>query len=283
MANSCLWSMRFATAYRAGIQRTNFMQKEAHLAERVGALASALRCEPRPLRRLSSLLTLIRDAANTADQTYALQSTNQISGQIDLVPLQAVEGRLRERMMVIVPPLAKAEQADEPFVAALVVGVEGPSTELVTDRVNRPRNVVRKAYPYQTTPDQAAPAIDHERNNEAEDNPNGEGRVDHPGDRILQEMFGVPFGEPGSSILKHPTYMGVKQSLKRTVRVSRFVGQAMMFPVSGDPLRNLALDSHRSESKEYELDRRMALEATVGGESVEAHGNAEARQQVEAH
>jgi hypothetical protein len=82
--------------------------------------------------------------------------------------------------MRVVPAFAQAEQAAEPVVSRVVVGLIFLASEDVADRVDRPGDVVRHEDPHQAAPDQAEEralprprdeAADERRHAEADDHP----------------------------------------------------------------------------------------------------------------
>ena len=80
---------------------------------------------------------------------------------VDLPAVEAVAGRARKRMVVVVPALAEDEQSDEPVVPRLVPRAVVLAPEHVADRVHRERRVLVEEDPEQATPDHRLDTLRH--------------------------------------------------------------------------------------------------------------------------
>src|SRR5215210_4186903 len=115
---------------------------------------------PRNLPERLRGLALGRDANNLRGEAELLEPRDHPAAWIEprLEPPQPVEGRARERVVVVVPALAERDQGQQPDVAALVLRPELALPPEVADRVDRERHVVE-----QEDPDRAAPEERRER------------------------------------------------------------------------------------------------------------------------
>lgn len=88
-------------------------------------------------------LLLLRRQLHVGRQTHHLQRADHHPCHVKLRPLQAMPRRELERVVVVVPPFAKGQDADPPVVpreVARVVGLRAPD---VADAVDEPRDLLR--------------------------------------------------------------------------------------------------------------------------------------------
>src|SRR5579872_7529815 len=97
-----------------------------------------------------------------------LQQSDDVAGDIDLVPVQAVKGRFGEGVVIVMPSLAQAEKADRPLIAALIGRIERPPSELVTHRVHGPGQMMGDEESDQAAPEKSTPPVDEIRNDETD-------------------------------------------------------------------------------------------------------------------
>src|SRR5690349_8318214 len=83
-----------------------------------------------------------------------LQRPDEVAREVELPPVESVERRTREGVVIVVPALAKRQQADDPLIAAAVRRLEFSLTKRVTDRVDAPGDVMRQEHAHQATPEQ---------------------------------------------------------------------------------------------------------------------------------
>src|SRR5439155_26571253 len=81
-----------------------------------------------------------------------LQPTEDERPEVELMSIDAEDGRARERMVVVVPPLAEGHERDHPIVSTLVARSVGAPPEAVTDRVHAPGRVVKEKYAHEPAP-----------------------------------------------------------------------------------------------------------------------------------
>ncbi len=80
-------------------------------------------------------------------------------------------GHGRERVVIVVPALAKREEAEQPEVTTLVPDVEGTITEQVTNRVDRPWDMVDQHDADKPTPEKPFPTRNEVRNGQSQRHP----------------------------------------------------------------------------------------------------------------
>src|SRR3954447_9036424 len=96
-------------------------------------------------------LALRRDPHDVPDEPEALHRADEPRRRVErrLEPREAMAGRARERVVVVVPGLAEARQREPPHVRRVVLDGEAAPAEEVADRVDRPRNVVEEEDPHE--------------------------------------------------------------------------------------------------------------------------------------
>ena len=89
-------------------------------------------------------------------EAQANEGADDPVADVDLPPAQAVPGRGREGVVVVVPPLPQAENAEQEVVPAAIAGLEGTAPPQMAHRVDAPGNVMDQEDPGQAAPQQAA-------------------------------------------------------------------------------------------------------------------------------
>ena len=97
---------------------------------------------------------LRRDPHDIPRRAHLLQPEDQPPRRVELPAAQAVDGRARERVVVVVPRLAERGEREPDDVGRVVVGGEAPAAEEVADRVDRPGDVVHEEDPHEPAPEQ---------------------------------------------------------------------------------------------------------------------------------
>ncbi len=226
---------------------------------------------------------------------------DQRGREVDLVPLQAVAGRARERVVVVVPRLAERREREPEDVRRLVLDLEAAAPEEVADGVDRPGHVVLQEDADEAAPEQTGQqrlhreAAEHEADErgdrEAEQDPPVEAAVDPAHPAVLDELLGVLAALGLAVVGEQPAHVRVEQALERAhpalaeldvgrVRVALLVGVRVVLAVVGDPVDDRALHRHRPGDREAVLDRLEGLERAMREEPVEPDGHAEAGDEV---
>src|ERR1700740_2035637 len=120
----------------------------------LGAEGGVRRVRGGPLALLE--LALRGDADDVPGQSAPLEQGDQQAREVDLPPLQAVKGRAREGVMVVMPGLAQGDQREPGDVGRTIVDGEPPAAEVMADGVHRPRDVVDEEDADETAPDEPA-------------------------------------------------------------------------------------------------------------------------------
>ena len=203
------------------------------------------------------------------------------------------------------PPLAVADHADEPVVAAEIAGIVTLRAPLVRQRVHRPGDVPHQHRAHEHAPDQQADA-DAQRfrrgaagkrlANEAgakKHHPGGQHDV-HPAPlsfqcavkTIGQDVLGVTIVDAQlhqAGIVHHqPAHMPPHEVAKRTVRVGRFIGMLVMQPVHRDPARRRVLHAADAKHHEAALQPFRAHQPAMGQQPVIGQVDAERAEHIEA-
>jgi hypothetical protein len=58
------------------------------------------------------------DPIHLFGEAQALKRPNDVAGEVNLPPVQAMKGGAREGMVIVMPALTKGQQSNHPFVAA---------------------------------------------------------------------------------------------------------------------------------------------------------------------
>ena len=96
------------------------------------------------------------DEHHLLDQTELFENPDEPSGGVGLSPVHAVTGGAGEGVVVIVPTFTHGKNPEKEVVAAGIGGFKGATAKGVTDRVDRPGDVLvhekaNEPAPYQTT------------------------------------------------------------------------------------------------------------------------------------
>jgi len=96
------------------------------------------------------------DEYHLLDQTELFENPDEPSGGVGLGPVHAVTSGAGESVVVIVPTFTHRKNPEEEVVAAGIGGFKGATAKGVTDRVDRPGDVLvhkkaNEAAPNQTT------------------------------------------------------------------------------------------------------------------------------------
>src|SRR5207248_3376971 len=128
----------------------------------------------------------------------------------DLIPPHAVKCRLGERVVVVVPALPQSKQPHDPLIATLIRRIERAAAELVTHRIDRPREVMCDEDAHQATPENSSPPVEQVGQRQPKPCPQNERLTDEAGNRVSDQMPGVLF-RYASIALEEPAEVGVEQ------------------------------------------------------------------------
>ena len=96
------------------------------------------------------------------DETEAFKRPDEVAGEIELPPMQAMERRTGERVVIVMPSLSEGQQPDHPLIAAAIVGLEGTLAKGMTNGIDAPGDMVQEECTHQSPPEQPCPAAQHE-------------------------------------------------------------------------------------------------------------------------
>ena len=68
--------------------------------------------------------------------------------EIELPPVEPVEGGPRKGMMIVVPTLSEGQEGDAPMVATVIARLELTSAKAMTNRIHGKRNMLSDANPH---------------------------------------------------------------------------------------------------------------------------------------
>ena len=217
--------------------------------------------------------------------------------RVELPRAQAVRGRARERVVVVVPGLAERGQREPDHVRRVVGDREAPAPEEVADGVDRPRHVVQEERAHEPAPDEAAQrALEREAvGDEADQRRDPDAREGEPRERLVEaahpavlvELVAYFFQSAWPWVsnsqpvwaCQRPREPGAVAHV-RAVRIALLVSVGVVLAVVGDPVEHRALQAHRAEHREQVLDALVRLERAVREQAVVADRHAEAEQHV---
>ena len=210
---------------------------------------------------------------------------------VELVPLEAVEGRAREGVVVVVPGLAERERREPRDVGRVVVVVEPAKAVEVADRVDAPRDVVHEEEAHGAAPEQA-----HQRgvggaadrpaeavgNRQGGEQPDREEAADHAHAAVLEQVGRVLAGLGAAVVHEHPAEVGVVEAAEaravadvRRMRIALLVGMGVMLAMVGDPGDHGALDGERAGDGKRIGGGLVGGERAMGQQAVIADRDAE--------
>ena len=210
--------------------------------------------------------------------------------------LQAVRGRARERVVVVVPALAEGRDREPEDVGRVILDVEAALAEEVADRVDRPGHVVLDEDADEAAPDEAGEralpahgqqAAEHRRDQQRRastisGNLRLRMRMPRSSTRSLaylraraspcvrQSHAGVRVPEAAQR-----AHHAVAVTDVRRVRIALDVGVRVVLAMVGDPVDDGPLHRQHAEVREDVAGQLVRLERTMGQHPVEADGHAE--------
>jgi hypothetical protein len=174
------------------------------------------------------------------------------------------------------------------------------AAEEVAQRVDAVGDVVDDEHPHSAAPQQAGQrrieraadqAAEHEREGQANKDPQHEGAVDPADQRVAQQVRRVALLVAAVRVDEQPADVRVQQSLERplephavihvgAVWVALDVGERVVLAVVGDPRDDRAFDRGRAEDRQRAAHPALGLERPVREVAVEADRHAQAGQDV---
>eukprot|EP00187_Rhodella_violacea_P003315 CAMPEP_0174896448 /NCGR_PEP_ID=MMETSP0167-20121228/10629_1 /TAXON_ID=38298 /ORGANISM="Rhodella maculata, Strain CCMP736" /LENGTH=431 /DNA_ID=CAMNT_0016136017 /DNA_START=425 /DNA_END=1719 /DNA_ORIENTATION=- len=215
-------------------------------------------------------------------EAQLLQHPHEVPRHVDLPPQQAVPRAVLERVVVVVPALAKRQQRHRGVVHRDIAGLEALEPPHVRRGVDEPRHVVQRGDADEAAPDEPGEPADGVEEHGGDEGVEGVRRAQEAVERLLEEVGDVgAVGEDGGALLvHHPAHVRPEEAVERGVRVALAVARRVVVPVGGDPLRGVALQGAGAEPGEEVLEGLGEDEGAVGEVAVVREGDAEAGENV---
>ena len=225
---------------------------------------------PRLAVSASALLAIRVGSTRTTSQARPVIShPDHEPGGIEGPAAHAMRGGGGERVVVVVPGLAKRERHEPEQVARLVVRLEATPPEEVAERVDAVGHVVHHQHAHPAAPEQpgqgrrerAADRIaERERQREPAERPDQEGAVDPAHHGVVHEVGRIAAPRPALGVNEEPAHVRVDQALEGAlpaalvphvgaVRIALLVREGVVLAVVGDPGDHRTLDRHRAERR----------------------------------
>ena len=225
-------------------------------------------------------------------------------GEIEFPPAMAVLRTPLIGVMVVVPTFAVAHEADEPVIAAVLVGLVVAIAPDVRQRVDAPGDVPHRDGPDEHAPDEQAPTELRRAGDGAalpvadaepcaeEQHPTAEVEP-HPSElsfqgevvRIAEHVAGILFIMIQTVDLlvvdQQPAHVSPEQIDQRAMRIRLLVGVLVMQTMDRDPLRRRVLHAQHAERREGSLQPLRHDEALVRQQAVITQVDAERAEDIE--
>jgi hypothetical protein len=95
-------------------------------------------------------------------QTEAFENPDKVAGEIELPPVEAVKGRARKSVVIVVPAISETDQRQYKQIMTAIVGLEGALAKGVTEGIDTPYNVVNEEDTHEAAPKETCPSTDQE-------------------------------------------------------------------------------------------------------------------------
>ena len=197
--------------------------------------------------------------------------------EVELIPGQAVAGRHRMRVMIVVPALAEGEHRHPPVVRRIIARLESSRAPEVRGRVHQPCAVQAKRRAEEHRPEHVRDTAKREQREPDDDLrdpvPLGERDVE----RVAAQVGHVAAQHIG--VVMHrlagedPPHVRPERALARRMRVAVLVRVLMMNAMSGDPEDRSAFERQRAAGGQEVLDPFRCLVAAMREEAVIAHAD----------
>src|SRR5690349_6582502 len=219
-------------------------------------------------------------ALNVTSEAKHSQSANAIPVQVDLIPSQAVTGRLGNSVMVVVPAFAKGQQGDPKTVFGSVVGEEATRAPHMRGGIYKPGGVQADNSSQEEAPQKAGEAAQRkdnysqetERNPMPFGNPKMELVFTQIGNKVEEILGVVVHGLPG----ENPAHVGPQAAIARRVWIAFLVRILMMDAMRGHPGDGTALECQSSADGQKIFHPLGGLVPAVREQAMVAHADAQA-------
>ena len=207
------------------------------------------------------------------------QNTDPVPVHVEFIPGYSVPRRLRNRMVIVVPPFAEGKEGDPQTVFGGIVRQEPPRSPHVRRRVYQPGGVQADYSSQEHSPQEKGPATDRKecyaKHSKRNPMPLGDPKMKLVLPQIGnkgQELLGIAVhGLPR----QNPTHVRPQAAILRRVRVTFFVGVLVVDPVRGYPSDWSAFKGKRPADRQKMFHPLRRFVAAVGKQAVVTHANAE--------
>eukprot|EP00444_Apocalathium_aciculiferum_P055833 CAMPEP_0183599424 /NCGR_PEP_ID=MMETSP0371-20130417/179427_1 /TAXON_ID=268820 /ORGANISM="Peridinium aciculiferum, Strain PAER-2" /LENGTH=503 /DNA_ID=CAMNT_0025811491 /DNA_START=779 /DNA_END=2292 /DNA_ORIENTATION=+ len=172
-------------------------------------------------------------------QAQEAQGPDGVPCEVDLPPLQPVSARVLKSVVVVVPPLTECQQADEPIVHGVVLGVPILEAPDMGHGVDHPRDVPDPDHAEEEAPhDEGQPSEGVHGDNRYHDAVQGVGFRQHAVVPLLLQVIGVclVLAHPGALSVQEPAHVRPPEAVERRVHVALSLGASVVVTVRGHPI-----------------------------------------------
>mmetsp|Transcript_157638 Transcript_157638/g.502229 ORF Transcript_157638/g.502229 Transcript_157638/m.502229 type:complete len:371 (+) Transcript_157638:270-1382(+) len=181
-------------------------------------------------------------------------------------------------VVVVVPALSVGEDADDPIVHRVVVGVPILEAEDMADGVHGPSHVPHPDHSEEKAPHHKGQPSDRPEDGDRQhDAVQGIGRLQHAVKPLLRQVIRVGLipAHPSALAVEEPAHVRPKEAIQRGVHIVLRLGAAVVVAVRGDPIDRVALEGQDTAIGEQILQELRGLEGPMGQLPVVGQGDAE--------
>src|SRR4029077_4392487 len=242
---------------------------------------------------------------DVAGKAKGAEEADRLIGDVQFPPAMTVAHRAGIRLVVVMPSLAIADDADEEVVPALFVGGIAAIAPEMRHRVDRPGDMPDQDSAQEHAPDQQARAelqrlhrgaAQHELGREAaqeEHEPGEENNLDPaavaleaPVEAIAQDILGIAVidAKPRQILVldQEPSHMAPEEAGQRAVGILLLIGVLMMPAMDRHPAGGGILQAADAQDREAMLEPFRAIEAAMGEQAVIAEVDAQGSEDITA-
>ena len=219
----------------------------------------------------------------------------QVIGDVDFPPVEALARRARVVVVIVVPALAERDQREEPVVAARVAGLVALLAEHVRQRVDGVRAVRAQHRRHEEAPDQHLPAVGvqarrpllqrHAEEEHADGEQHRHDDVEAVEPAQLGEVHEIAHAlqvRRETFLRQEPAHVGAHEAvLDGRVRVLRLVRILVVIAMMRGPPDGPALHGRGAEHAEQELPDARGLERLVREVAVVEAGDREHADEIQ--
>lgn len=205
-------------------------------------------------------------------EACAFHHANAKSCEITLPPVEAMEGTVREGVVVIVPSLAKTDDSDEPIVSTLICCCEWALAKCVTDRVDTPGNMRRQKNTDGSSPEEARESAEEEGDEEGEEHPEIDESINEDQCAVFKEMGGNSGRVCEIFSGEKPPEVCMPEAVDGAMGISFFIRVCMVDDVGRHPCNGLSFECPSSCNEDEPSQPFRCLKTLVRDHAVVADG-----------